>query len=241
MPPEESRAALASGFDGKIARAYQLFPFDLESQPNKCLAAAPTTDPKLDDELSQLLGDRVELVVAHRNPFRNQKIVERLIHHHFPDPDGPSPLSRREDYHLDREPIRAFLGATGDVLRREGDSPLVRLLGLITAEGVKSGASGIDIVPTEDALEVYFKWGDFCAQVDSPPTRLFWELAFIAMAVFDMDPEQVAVAQEGSAEAQFKNGAVRVDATCEPGELGPAFSFSLERHISVEPAGQPAA
>ena len=240
VPPRERVAALASAFDGKIARAYQIFPFDLESQPKKCLAAVPTANPQLGDELSRLLGGTVELVIAHRNPFRNQKIVARLIHHHFPDPDGPSPLSRREHYHLDREPMRAFLGDIGDVLRRDGHPALVRLLGLITAESVKAGASDADFVPTEDALEVYFKWGDFCGQINSVPPRLFWALTFTATAVFGMDPTQIDSPQDGRAEAQFKNGTVLVSATSEPGEFGPALSLSFERHLSAEPAAQPA-
>ena len=240
VPPREQLAALASEFDGKIARTYQLFPLDLESQPKKCLAAVPTGNPQLNDELSRLLGGTVESVVAHRNSIRNRLIVERLIHRHFPDPDGIRPLIGRADHPLDQEPLRAFLEATGAVLKSKGSLPIMSLLSLIVVDSIRRRANGIEIMPTEYGPEVHLLRGDSREQISPLPSRLLWDVTLTAMAVFGMDPAHIDSPQRGRAEARFKNGNVHVDAKFRPGEFGPVLSFATARRLFAEPVSLPA-
>jgi len=233
LPDGEALAKVAAQFDARAASAYGLFPLDLASHPRKLLAAWPTRDPALADGLERLLGGPVKFVVAHRNPWRNKKIVERLINEHcLASGRGGASEVRPEAYRPDRGLVDTFLECTGAILERDESFPLARLLGLIAAEAVKSGADGVEMIPTEEGVDVYYVWGAARSEIDSPPARLAWGLAFTAMAAFGMDIRNTGQPQQGGAEAQFKNGTVHFGAACEPTELGPKFVLSLERHIS---------
>ncbi|MBM4085867.1 MAG: hypothetical protein FJ272_13850, partial [Planctomycetes bacterium] len=210
LPADEALAQAASGFDLKVALTYRVFPIDLASEPKRLLAEWPTENPNVLDELSRLLGGRVNLVIADRDLGRNKEILQRLLRQHF---HAPAELSLDSPCRLEGDPARAFLEWEGTVLGESEPPPLVRLFGLLTSEALGSGATQIYIGPAEDRLEVVYTWGSERVPIDSPPGRLSWLLAFTIMAALGMDVLAVNQPQTAQTEVQVKNGTVRIEAT----------------------------
>jgi len=231
LPADEVLAQAGSRFDPKIARTYRVFPIDLASEPKTLLAEWPTENPNVLDELSRLLGGRVNFVIADLDISRNREILQGLFRRHFHAPvelPSSSTLCR-----LEGEPAWAFLEWEGTVLGESEPPPLVRLFGLLTLEALGSGATQIYIGPAEDRLEVVYTWGSERVPIDSPPGRLSWLLAFTIMAALGMDVCAAHQPQTAQTEVRVKNGTVRIEATAEPTPFSPRFTLTLHRRFPV--------
>jgi len=223
----------------KVARAYNVFGFDLSARPQKLLAAYPTNNPEVLDGLVGLLGGPVQLVVADRDPERNKEIVMGLLDGHFPCEarEDVSDDLKEEKRRVGTDPMGYFLRFSGDVHVSPGESPIARLTGLMVAEALGAGATGLALRATGDGTVVDLLWNDERTNVDSPPWRLFWPLAFAFMAFLGLDVTRPNEPQQGRVDVRCKNGLVKIEATMEPTELGPSFRLSLQR--SWPSRGQP--
>jgi len=226
----------------KVARTYNVFEFDLSATPTKLLTAYPITNPRVLDELAQLLGGPVRLVVADRDPERNKEIVMGFVDGHFPCEarEDVSDDLKEEKWRVGTDPIGYFLGWWGGVhvsSRTGEESPIARLTVLMLAEALASGATGLALRATGDGTVVDLLWNDERQNVDSPPWRLFWPLAFAFMAFLGLDVTRPNEPQQGRVEVRCKNCLIEIEATMEPTELGPSFRLSLQR--SGPSPGQP--
>ena len=233
VAPLKEKAA-AELIPRKVARTYNVFGFDLSATPKKLLAAHPISNPKVLDELAQLLGGPVQLVVADRDPKRNKEIVMGLIDGHFP-------CEAREDVSDDLkvEKWRVSADTAGRLFSCLGgvhfspdsgkESPIARLTGLMITEALQSGATGLALRATGDGTVVDLLWNGQAQNTDSPPWRLFWPLAFAFMAFLGMDVRRPNEAQQSQMDVRCKNGVVHIGATSEPTDLGPAFRLTFRR------------
>jgi len=158
-----------------VARENVVIPVELEGES---LIVAVNDPMKLDvlDKLRFILNREIDIVIAAKES------IQGSINRHYGQSETESVDSMLQEFtetaidFTETGSMTGTMTATTGAIAEDENSPVIKLVNLIIAEGVNSRASDIHIEPFEDRVRIRYRIDGALVERDSPPRRLLGAL-----------------------------------------------------------------
>ena len=207
-----------------ISRRYQVLPVDYV---DGCLSIAISDPGDLEtiDALERLLEvDRIQFLVATESQIANAierffggtgEAVERVVQEL-----SQTQIDIEESEEQEKPP-------TEDELEEDSDSPLVRLVSQIIADGYDMGCSDIHIEPFETSLRVRYRVDGVLRVGNLPPQRLHGPMISRIKILSKMNIGERRVPQDGRMQQIINDKVIDFRVSCLPTQYGESMVMRI--------------
>ncbi len=176
-----------------VARENVVIPVELEGES---LIVAVNDPMKLDvlDKLRFILNREIDIVIAAKES------IQASINRHYGQSETESVDSMLQEFTetaIDFTETGTMTAAGPAAAVDDENSPVIKLVNLIIAEGVNTRASDIHVEPFEDRVRIRYRIDGVLVERDSPPRRLLGALVSRIKIMANIDISEKRRPQDG--------------------------------------------
>ncbi|MEO0661866.1 MAG: type II secretion system ATPase GspE [Planctomycetota bacterium] len=204
-----------------FARNYNLVALEDTEDGLKVATCAPL-DPHPMDDLSSLLGEEVDAVLAPKTEITT--LIARAYRHKA---DGVDEALGEVAEDGDIGSLAAEIDDTEDVLDVSNKAPIIKLVNTILFQALKLRASDVHFQPYPDRMQVRFRIDGILYDMDAIPKRVQDAIISRVKVMGKMDIAERRLPQDGRATIRIGDGEVDVRISTVPTSTGERIVMRL--------------
>ena len=204
-----------------FARNYNLVALEATDEGLKVATCAPL-DPHPMDDLSSLLGEEVDAVLAPKTEITT--LIARAYRHKA---DGVDEALGEVAEDGDIGSLAAEIDDTEDVLDVSNKAPIIKLVNTILFQALKLRASDVHFQPYADRMQVRFRIDGILYDMDAIPKRVQDAIISRVKVMGKMDIAERRLPQDGRATIRIGDGEVYVRISTVPTSTGERIVMRL--------------